>query len=252
MRLGLLSVPAVRSALSLEIGREIEYHAALGSTQDRARELAASGSGPVVVVADHQAAGQGTRGRSWDAPAGTSLLASWLFRPTPAEPGLFALLAGVAVARALARLGIGDASLKWPNDVEAGHRKVAGALAHATTDGEGGSLVLGIGVNVHQRLDDFSPELRPIATSLALAGHDVDRLSLFVDLTRELDRVAVPAERREALEEWRRRSTLIGREVEVTREGRPVVRGLARDIAEDGALLVGSERVVVGDVRAIA
>jgi BirA family biotin operon repressor/biotin-[acetyl-CoA-carboxylase] ligase len=252
MRLALLAIPAVRSALSLEIGRDIEYHAALGTTQDRARHLAASGSGPVVVVADHQTAGQGTRGRSWDAPAGTSLLASWLFRPAPAEPGLFALLAGVAVARAFARLGMADASLKWPNDVEAGNRKVAGALAHATTDGEGGSLVLGIGVNVHQRLDDFSPELRATATSLALLGHTVDRLSLFVDLTGELDRVAMSAERREALEELRKRSTLIGREVEVTRAGRPVVRGVARDVAEDGALLVGSERVVVGDVRAIA
>ena len=252
MRLALLAIPAVRSALSLEIGRDIEYHAALGSTQDRARHLAASGSGPVVVVADHQTTGQGTRGRSWDAPAGTSLLASWLFRPAPAEPGLFALLAGVAVARAFAGLGMADASLKWPNDVEAGNRKVAGALAHATTDGEGGSLVLGIGVNVHQRLDEFSPELRATATSLALLGHTVDRLSLFVDLTRELDRVAMTAERREALEEWRKRSTLIGREVEVTREGRPIVRGIARDVAEDGALLVGTERVVVGDVRAIA
>jgi BirA family biotin operon repressor/biotin-[acetyl-CoA-carboxylase] ligase len=253
MRLALLAIPAVRSALSLEIGREIEYHAALGSTQERARALASrTGSGPAVVVADHQAAGQGTRGRSWDAPAGTSLLASWLFRPAPAEPGLFALLAGVAVARTLARLGMSDASLKWPNDVEAGHKKVAGALAHATTDGEGGSLVLGIGVNVHQRLGDFSPELRATATSLALAGHTVDRLSLLVDLTRELDRVATPAERRGALEEWRRRSTLLGHEVEVKREGRPIVRGVARDIAEDGALLVGSERVVVGDVRAIS
>ena len=63
---------------------------------------------------------------------------------------------------------------------------------------------------------------------------------------------ALPAERPAALEEWRRRSTLLGREVEVTREGRPVVRGIAKDIAEDGALLVGSERVVVGDVRALA
>ena len=104
MRLALLAIPAVRSALSLEIGRDIEYHQALASTQDRARELATAGSGPAVVVADHQTAGQGTRGRSWEAPAGTSLLASWLFRPAPAEPGLFALLAGVAVARALARL----------------------------------------------------------------------------------------------------------------------------------------------------
>lgn len=252
MRLALLAIPAVRSALSLEIGRDIEYHAELPSTQDRARALAASGSGASVVVADHQAAGQGTRGRSWQAPAGTSLLASWLFRPTPAEPGLFALLAGVAVARALERLGMGDASLKWPNDVEAGHKKVAGALAHATTDGEGGSLVLGIGVNVHQRIDAFPSELRSTATSLALAGHTVDRLSLFVDLTRELDRVAAPAERAAALDEWRRRSTVLGREVEVTREGRSLVRGIARDIADDGALLVGSERVVVGDVRAVS
>lgn len=252
MRLTLLAIPAVRSALSLEIGRDIEYHAALASTQDRARALAASGSRPSVVVADHQTAGQGTRGRSWEAPAGTSLLASWLFRPAPAEPALFALLAGVAVVRALERRGMGEASLKWPNDVEAGHKKVAGALAHATTDGEGGSLVLGIGVNVHQHLDAFPPDLRATATSLALAGHTVDRLALFVDLTRELDRVAAPAERQAALREWRRRSTVLGREVEVTREGRPLVRGIARDIGEDGALLVGSERVVVGDVRALS
>jgi BirA family biotin operon repressor/biotin-[acetyl-CoA-carboxylase] ligase len=252
MRLALLGIPAVRSALSLEIGRDIEYHATLASTQERAKALAAAGSAPSVVVADHQTAGQGTRGRSWHAPAGTGLLGSWLFRPAPAEPGLFALLAGVAVARALERLGMSGARLKWPNDVEAGHKKVAGALAHATTDGEGGSLVLGIGVNVHQRLDDFPQQLRASATSLALAGHTVDRLSLFVQLTRELDRVAAQAERRAALEEWRRRSTLLGREVEVTREGRPLVRGIARDIADDGALLVGSERVVVGDVRALA
>ena len=145
-----------------------------------------------------------------------------------------------------------EASLKWPNDVEAGQKKVAGALAHATTDGEGGSLVLGIGVNVHQTTDDFPAELRASATSLALTGHTVDRLSLLVEITRELDRVAAPGERVGALAEWRRRATLLGREVEVTREGRPVVRGVARDIADDGALLVGSERVVGGDVRTLA
>ena len=252
MRLALLAIPAVRSALSLEIGSDIEFHGALASTQERARALAAAGAGPTVVVADLQTAGQGTRGRSWQAAAGTSLLASWLFRPAPAEPGLFALLAGVAVARALERLGMPEASLKWPNDVEAGQKKVAGALAHATTDGEGGSLVLGIGVNVHQTTDDFPAELRANATSLALTGHTVDRLSLLVAITRELDRVAKPSERIAALAEWRRRATLLGREVEVTREGRPVVRGVARDIADDGALLVGSERVVGGDVRALA
>ena len=251
MRLALLGIPAVRSALSLEIGRDIEYHAELPSTQDRARALATAGAAPCVVVADHQTAGQGTHGRSWQAPAGTSLLASWLYRPAPAEPGLFALLAAVAVARSLAGLGLVEASLKWPNDVEVVHKKVAGALAHATTDGEGGSLVLGIGVNVHQRPDDFPRELRDTATSLAIAGHAVDRLSLLVDLTRELDRVAGPDERKAAMDEWRRRSTLLGREVEVVRNGQPLLRGHARDIADDGALLVGAERVVVGEVRVI-
>src|SRR2546430_726581 len=90
------------------------------------------------------------------------------------------------------------------------------------------------------------------STSLPLPGTTLVRLSLLVAITRELYRVAKPSERIAALAEWRRRATLLGREVEVTREGRPVVRGVARDIADDGALLVGSERVVGGDVRALA
>src|SRR5207244_8945972 len=131
--------------------------------------LEASGSRGLVVGAEEQTAGRGTHGRSGRAPARTSLLASWLFRPAPAEPALFVLLAGVAMARALDGLGVTGARLKWPNDVEVGRNKVAGALAHATTDGEGGSLVLGIGGNVHQRREDFAPDMRERAASLRRA-----------------------------------------------------------------------------------
>ena len=190
-------------------------------------------------------------GRRWDAPRGTSLLGSWLFRPAPAEAGVFVLVAGVAIARALEGLGAHDVLLKWPNDVELGHKKVAGVLAHATTDGEGGSLVLGIGVNVHQRTSDFSAPLRATATSLAITGTMVDRLSLLAVLSAELDRLAVDSDRSPVLAEWRRRATLLGREVEVTREGAPALRGIARDVAEDGALLVGGERIVAGEVRLV-
>jgi BirA family biotin operon repressor/biotin-[acetyl-CoA-carboxylase] ligase len=251
MRLALLAIPAVRSAIELELARDIEYHERLGSTQDRARELAAGGATPMIVVADEQTAGLGTQGRRWDAPRGTSLLASWLFRPAPGEAGVFVLLAGVAIARALERLGAHDVLLKWPNDVEVGHRKVAGVLAHATADSRGGSLVLGVGVNVHQRPSDFSPALRTTATSLAIAGGTVDRLSLLAALSGELDHLAVAAERSPALAEWRRRATFLGREVEVTRDGAPALRGIARDVAEDGALLVGAERIVAGEVRLV-
>jgi BirA family biotin operon repressor/biotin-[acetyl-CoA-carboxylase] ligase len=242
----------VLSAFARELGRSVEYHDVLPSTQARARELAAEGRSRAVVVANEQSAGQGTRGRSWTAPKGTSLLASWIVRPAPVAPALFAALAGVAIARALEALATVDARLEWPNDVLVGGRKVAGALAHATSDGDGGVLVLGIGINVHQRPEDFPAELRQRAISLAIAGHPLDRLALLVRLTRQLDRLEDPAERGAALDEWRRRSTFLGKAVEVRVGERTPLRGTATAIDDDGALLVrtssGIERVVAGEV----
>ena len=242
----------MRSAFARELGRDIEYHDVLPTTQTRARELAAQGASRGIVVANEQSAGQGTRGRVWVAPRGTSLLASWIVRPAPVAPALFAALAGVAIARALEALVRADARLEWPNDVHVGGRKVAGALAHATTDGDGGVLVLGIGINVHQRQDDFPAELRERAISLALAGYRLDRLALLARLTSELDRLEVTTERAAALDEWRRRSTFLGKAVEVRAGERAPLRGIATAIDDDGALMVrtptGTERVVAGEV----
>jgi len=86
MRLALLAIPAVRSALSLEIGRDIEYHAAVASTQERARALAAAGSGPAVVVADHQTAGQGTRGDPGRSRRGRAFSVPGSSAPLPPNP----------------------------------------------------------------------------------------------------------------------------------------------------------------------
>ncbi|HEY8807547.1 MAG TPA: biotin--[acetyl-CoA-carboxylase] ligase, partial [Candidatus Limnocylindria bacterium] len=74
-RLTLLSDPAVRSAFGRELGRTIEYHASIGSTQDRARELARNGAEPTIVVADQQTAGHGRGEKSWLSEPGASLLA---------------------------------------------------------------------------------------------------------------------------------------------------------------------------------
>jgi BirA family biotin operon repressor/biotin-[acetyl-CoA-carboxylase] ligase len=253
-RLELLADPAVRSALSGALGRAIEHHALIGSTQERARALAELGGDDALVVADEQSAGHGRQGRAWLAPRGTALLASWIFRPLPADPALFALLAGVAVARALAMLGIPAARLKWPNDVQLGAKKVAGAIADAVSSAEGGAMVLGIGVNVHQTAADLGG-LWPQATSLAVEGATVDRLALLARLTRELDRIAhTPAERRDALEEWRARASMLGAMVEV-RSAAGALRGLARELADDGALLLetpsGTQRVLAGEVSLV-
>ena len=242
----------MRSAFARELGRSVEYHEVLPSTQTRARELAGQGASRGIVVANEQSAGQGTRGRVWVAPRGTSLLASWIVRPAPVAPALFAALAGVAIARSLEALAGADARLEWPNDVHVEGRKVAGALAHATSDGDGGVLVLGIGINVHQRGDDFPAELSARAISLVMAGHSLDRLALLARLTRELDRLEGTAERGAALDEWRTRSTFLGKTVEVRAGERAPFRGVASAIDDDGALLVrttsATERVVAGEV----
>jgi BirA family biotin operon repressor/biotin-[acetyl-CoA-carboxylase] ligase len=235
------------------VGRDIEYHSRIDSTQTRARTLADEGAERGIVVADEQGAGLGTHGRAWHAAAGTSLLSSWILRPAPAAPALFAALAGVAIARAFDALGVGGAHLKWPNDVELEGKKVAGVLAHGSSDGAGGVVVLGIGINVHQRAEDFPAELRGVATSLAIARGPVDRVALLAGLARELDRLEGGAERQPALDEWRERSSLSGKAVEVRVPGRPPFAGTATGIADDGSLIVhtaaGIERVVAGEVR---
>ena len=126
------------------------------------------------MVADHQSAGQGRRGRSWTAPAGTSLAVSVAVpSPAPALVGWVPLLTGVAVVRALTadRYAV-SAGLKWPNDVlvpEGGAwRKVCGILAQVVPASRDrpGVVVIGTGLNVDQERDDLPV---PTATSWRLA-----------------------------------------------------------------------------------
>jgi BirA family biotin operon repressor/biotin-[acetyl-CoA-carboxylase] ligase len=134
-----------------------------------------------IVVADHQTAGRGRLGHTWEAPAGKALLVSVLLRP-PAERNIaeISLVAGVAVADALERtLGL-SVQLKWPNDVMLRRRKVAGCLAEARD----GVVVLGIGVNVNQTRDELPPNAGSVLT---LTGRKLDRKEL---LTMILDDLA--------------------------------------------------------------
>src|SRR5438034_1149865 len=84
--------------------------------------------------------------------------------------------------------------------------------------------------------DALPRETADIATTLARAGHDIDRLALLARLTKELDAIAAPAARDDALAEWRKRSITVGREVEVTITAKERIRGTASGLADDGAL----------------
>lgn len=191
-----------------------------------------------VFVAEHQTAGRGRLDRRWTSQPGQNLLFSVLLAPElPLDRAARAVLCWAA-----AMADVLDVHLKWPNDlVDSADRKLGGILAEHEPGGRPdrvGVLVLGVGINVHQR--DF-PGL-PQATSLAhLHDPPPDRQDLLVKLIRAID--AVDPAREEALELWRRRSRTLGRRVRVA--GR---QGLATGLREDGALLVDGEAVLAGDV----
>ncbi len=172
------------------------------STNERARELAAAGAphGTLVTAAE-QSAGRGRQGRTWSAPAGRALLCSLVVRD---PPRLLPLAAGVAVAE----LAASQALLKWPNDVLLDGRKVAGILVEGRP--QEGWAVLGIGVNVALREDDFPRELRARAGTLGLAPGQIEPV-----LARLLERLEqwLVAPAGAVLDAVRARDALAGRPV---------------------------------------
>jgi BirA family transcriptional regulator, biotin operon repressor / biotin---[acetyl-CoA-carboxylase] ligase len=195
----------------------------VGSTSDRARELAAAGAPHgTLVTAGTQTAGRGRQGRSWSTPPGRALAMSLVLRDGPA---LLPLRAGLAVAQA-----IGDAArIKWPNDVLVDGRKVAGILAEARPDD--GWAVLGIGVNVAVALTDLPQEVRDRAGTLGRAPADIE--PFLATLLNELQR-AFDLDATAVLDAVRARDALHGRPI-AWGDG---LTGVADGIHADGRLVV--------------
>src|ERR1700731_1016213 len=113
---------------------DVHWRSWVASTNAVAMEMARAGAPEgLVVVADHQTAGRGRLGRSWESPPGASLLASILLRPVlpPARLALCAGAVALAAADACAALTGVEPRLKWPNDLVVGGRKLAGILAES-------------------------------------------------------------------------------------------------------------------------
>jgi BirA family biotin operon repressor/biotin-[acetyl-CoA-carboxylase] ligase len=192
-----------------------------GSTNERARELAAAGAPHgTLVTANEQTAGRGRQGRTWTAPAGRALLCSLVVRD---PPRLLSLAAGVAVAEVAGA----EAMLKWPNDVLVAGRKVGGILVEGRPSERW--AVLGVGLNVALRDED----LLPGAGTLGLGPEDIEAIlgELVAALTRWL---AAPADA--VLEAVRARDVLRGQPV---RWAHGAGRGAGIDA--DGRLLVSTD-----------
>src|SRR5438045_4062285 len=149
------------------LGGRVEFHASIGSTNDRAWELLADGDEGTAVVADLQTAGRGRRGRTWTSPSGVNLMVSIGVRPRLAAGDAWQLGAATALAvldacrSAVLLIARDGLSLKWPNDVvdESGHKLAGLLLETAISDGRVGEAVLGAGINVNWRRAEMPVDL---------------------------------------------------------------------------------------------
>ena len=170
-----------------------------------------------VVLARQQTAGRGRMGRSFQSPAGLGLYGSVLLRSSPEDAPRIPALAATAVRRAIRRSCGLSCGIKWPNDLVLSGRKVCGILAEALPGPEGSLwVVVGIGINVCQRREDFLPELRETAASLSMiAGAEIDRAALETAFLEELEalRRELPQETAERRQEYGAACLNLGRRV---------------------------------------
>lgn len=250
-------------ALGSPLARHVEVHDALGSTQERARDLARGTPGAphgTLVVSRVQTGGRGRLGRRWGSPPG-GLWMSLVLRP-PFEARLAARVtqtAAVAVAKALWEIGV-EARIKWPNDLLVDGRKVCGILAESSAEnvpvaakrvvpGEGARrldfVVLGVGMNANLDPEELEVPDREVTTLRAELGRDVDMLHLLglllSNLEAELNRIE---DFGAVLDDWRALDCTLGRRVRARRFGE-TLEGVAVDINPEGALLLKTPAGVV-------
>ncbi len=233
---------------------DVRWFAELDSTNRLAADLARAGAPDgVVVVADHQTAGRGRRGRTWDSRPGASLLVSVILRPAPA---LVTLAAGVAAAEAceaVAGVGVG---LKWPNDLLLDGAKLGGILSELVGD----AAVVGLGLNLAwapagaAKLGPSGPlsgklgPSGPLSGKLGLSGPLSGKLGSRADRDRLLDAYLAGLDATgDVLARYRDRCTTLRRRVRVEVPG-ATIEGVATDVDDDGRLLVDGRAIAAGDV----
>jgi BirA family biotin operon repressor/biotin-[acetyl-CoA-carboxylase] ligase len=231
----------------------------VGSTNTEAKELFIQGEKEgLIVTAKSQTAGRGRKDRPWLSPIG-GLYFSLILNPRlgTGNAPLLGLLSACAVARGLSKLGVENVRLKWPNDVLIGQSKIAGILSEAVTIGdESVGIIIGIGVNQNCQVSDMPPGLQwPTTSVFDELGKETSIESLLCFIVNEIDALLQIVERdfsfAAVLNEWREVSSTLGVRVRIHEEGK-ITDGIAKDIGEDGALIVETDKglvnVMFGDV----
>ena len=213
------------------------------STNTLAKTMAREGAPHgTVILADHQSAGRGRLGRSFDSPAGAGIYMSMILRPDCPPTELMHLTCAVALAvcdGVETSLGFRP-SIKWINDLVAEGKKLAGILTELSIDPKTGLVdfaIIGIGLNCNQRAEDFPPQLRSIACSAAMVtGQNIDRQRLTDAIITHLEQMDL-TQKATIMAQYRNDCVTLGKEVTVIR-GDSSRNGIALSVNDDGALTV--------------
>ena len=254
-----LSAETIRAGLNTAlVGQEVVYLPEVGSTNDEARKLGRTGAPEgTLVIADYQKAGRGRLDRRWEAPPGSCLLLSLLFRPplAPHQVQRLTMACSLAVADAVESETELRVGLKWPNDVMLGDAKAGGILTELELDGDRlDFVVVGVGLNVNLEPGRLPANLLVPATSLShVLDREVQRLPLLWALLRAMEaRYFQLTEGHSPQAEWAERLVTLGQPVKVSASG-SALEGVAEGVDANGALLVRLpdgrvEKVLAGDV----
>lgn len=226
----------------------IEVLKSVSSTNIYAKKCAEERAERMLVLAEEQTEGRGRRGRSFYSPYGTGLYMSLLMKVerSLAQFVPITVAAAVAVTRAVTKLSGKEAKIKWVNDIYLDNKKICGILAEAVSDAKSGMLtavVVGIGVNVFT--ENYPEDIKDKAGSLLPEA--LTRNELAAEITKELLGFSKNLNTPELMEEYRRKSMVIGEEIywmekEIRKEGRAI------GINESGNLIVETKegKVILG------
>jgi len=228
-----------------KIGNDLFFYDSIPSTNMVAMELASKGCPDgTVVISDAQTAGKGRLGRSWISPPGKNLYLSIILRPalSPRDATALTLLAAVACTSAIRSATSLAASIKWPNDLIVGQRKLGGILTEIKADIDHIIYaIVGIGINVNLNAEDMPEEIKAIATSIFVeTGGHFSRSDLAGAILLEFDKWyghLLRKGKKVVADEWLTLSSTIGKRVRAAAVNQ-TFEGVAEGIDDDGLLIL--------------
>ena len=252
----LLPYEIIPSLKTKFIGKNYIYYEVIDSTNIQAkREEYEDGT---VIFADLQTSGKGRKGRKWKSHRSLGLYFTVILKPNIEVKYLpyFSLLFNYSVFKVLKKQVKGDLKIKWPNDIYLNGKKIAGFLIESSIENNVISkLIVGIGINVNQEMQDLDDDIKELATSLRIEeGKVFDRKKLLLKILKQIEKDYTNFLKEKFLntKELEKYLLWLGQDVIILEEEKVLLSGRLIGLNEDGSLKIESKdkvnAIYVGDL----